>query len=309
MIEKIETGASRRFYALSLLIATGVLFGLVFSLTRLSITGGVPFLAFAFWQIFGAAFCVMAYCAAKLRLPRWSPRHGLSYLAMAATGGLIPPVIYAFVAPKLPVGIVSLTISLSPIMTLLIALALRMERFNLRRLAGLGLGIAGVLLILLPETSLPEPGMALWVVVAFAAPTALGLSNIGAVRLRHPDSTPTQFAAGILCLAALLILPLMLVVHGAWAFDGPLDTAQIALLGVMPAMALVWCFGMDLARVADAVYLSLFDYLATLAGVGWGILIFAERHSLWVWGVLALLMASIWLVTRTAHAVTHRRKN
>ena len=104
MIEKIETGASRRFYALSLLIATGVLFGLVFSLTRLSITGGVPFLAFAFWQIFGAAFCVMAYCAAKLRLPRWSPRHGLSYLAMAATGGLIPPVIYAFVAPKLPVG-------------------------------------------------------------------------------------------------------------------------------------------------------------------------------------------------------------
>ena len=71
-------------------------------------------------------------------------------------------------------------------------------------------------------------------------------------------------------------------------------------------MALVWCFGMELARVADAVYLSLFDYLATLAGVGWGILIFTERHSPWVWGALGLLLISIWLVTRTTHAVTHR---
>ena len=269
--------------------------------------GGVPFLAFAFWQIFGAAVCILAYSALRRRLPRWSLRHSLSYLAMAVTGGLIPPVIFAFVAPKLPAGIVSLTISISPIMTLLIALTLRMERFNLWRLAGLVLGIAGVLLILLPETSLPERGMALWVLIALAAPMALGCGNIGAVRLRPPDSTAVQFAAGILCFAALLILPLMLGVHGAWAFDGPLDAAQIALLVVMPAMALIWCFGMELARVADAVYLSLFDYLATLAGVGWGILIFAERHSPWVWGALALLMVSIWLVTRTAHAVTHRR--
>jgi drug/metabolite transporter (DMT)-like permease len=309
MTDQEQEGPSRRLYALSLLITTGVLFGLIFSLTRLSITGGVPFLAFAFWQVFGAALCVLAYCALRRRLPRWSPRHGLSYLAMAVTGGLVPPVIFAFVAPKLPAGIVSLTVSSSPIMTLLIVLALRMERFNLWRLAGLALGIAGVLLILLPETSLPEPGMALWVLVALAAPLGLGIGNIGAVRLRPPDTTPVQFAAGILCLAALLILPLMLWVHGAWAFDGPLDTAQISLLVVMPTMGVVWCFGMEIARVADAVYLSLFDYLATLAGVGWGILFFAERHSPWVWGALALLMLSIWLVTRTAHAVTHKREN
>ena len=39
MIKKIEAGTSRRFYALGLLVVTGVLFGLVVSLTQLSITG------------------------------------------------------------------------------------------------------------------------------------------------------------------------------------------------------------------------------------------------------------------------------
>jgi drug/metabolite transporter (DMT)-like permease len=309
MAKNIETRAALRFYALSLLVATGVLFGLVVSLTRLATTGGVPFLAFAFWEILGATVCVLAYCALRRRMPRFDRRHLPAYLGMAVVGGMIPPVVFALVAPKLPVGIVSLTVSLSPVMTLLIALGLRMERFNLWRLAGIALGIVGVLLILLPETSLPEPGMAVWVVVALAAPMGLGLGNIGAVRLRPADNTATQFAAGILCLASLLLLPLMIAVHGAWAFDGPLDTGQIALLAAMPIMALVWCFAMEIARVADAVFLSLFDYLSTLAGIGWGIAIFAEHHSPWVWGALALLMASIWLVTRTAHVVTHRSES
>lgn len=307
MTENIKARTTRRLYALVLLFTTGVLFGLIMSLTRLATTGGVPFLAFAFWQILGATVCVLAYCALRRRMPRFDRRHLPAYLGMAVAAAMIPPVAFALVAPKLPVGIVSLTVSLSPVMTLLIALGLRMERFNLWRLAGIGLGIVGVSLILLPETGLPEPGMAVWVVVALAAPIGFGLGNIGAVRLRPADNTAAQFAAGILCVASLLLLPLMIGVHGVWAFDGPLDTGQIALLATMPIMALVWCFLMEIARVADAVYLSLFDYLATLAGVVWGIVIFAEHHSPWVWGALALLMVSIWLVTYTSDAVTHKR--
>ena len=297
----------RRLYALSLLIATGVLFGLMFSLTRLGTTNGVPFLAFAFWQSLGAAICIFVYCAVRRQLPRWTLRHGLRYLGMAATGGLIPTVIFAFVAPKLPAGIVSLIIALSPTMTLFIALGIRVEHFNSWRLVGLALGIAGVLLILLPETSLPERGMAIWVLVALAGTVGLGLGNVCAVWLRPPGTTAAQFAGATLCLTAILILPLMLGVHGGWAFDGAFGTGHIALIAIMPLMGLVWCFAMEIARIADAVYLSLFDYLATLAGVGWGILIFAERHSPWIWGALVLLLASITLVTRTTHAVRHRR--
>ena len=38
-------------------------------------------------------------------------------------------------------------------------------------------------------------------------------------------------------------------------------------------------------------------YVVTLSGVLWGIVIFGEQHSPWIWGALAVMLIGLALVT------------
>jgi drug/metabolite transporter (DMT)-like permease len=43
-------------------------------------------------------------------------------------------------------------------------------------------------------------------------------------------------------------------------------------------------------------------YVVTLSGIVWGIAIFGEQHSLWIWAALAAMMAALILVTPRARS-------
>ncbi len=49
-------------------------------------------------------------------------------------------------------------------------------------------------------------------------------------------------------------------------------------------------------RTSGPVFASQSAYVITLAGVAWGILLFGEEHSLWVWLALALTLVGVALV-------------
>ncbi|MCZ6721838.1 MAG: DMT family transporter [Proteobacteria bacterium] len=281
----------------------GVLFGLFFSLMRMATTEGVPFLAFVFWFAFGGAMLTLSYTFLRGKPPKWTRRHVRSYLAIASTWLLAPFTVWAFVAPKLPAGITGLSISLAPPLTLLFALVLKIERFNLWRLAGMLLAAAGILLIVIPESSLPAREMAPWVLLTLAAPIIGAIGNIWVATLWPPGSTSEQFAAGGLIVGSLLLLPVAVGAHGLWLFDGPFGNGHIALLGSMVIIAILWCLAMEIVRLSGSVFMSLFDYAGTLAGVGWGMLIFGERHSLWIWAAILLLLTGIYFVNKTSKAV------
>ena len=67
---------------------------------------------------------------------------------------------------------------LAPLLSFLFALPVKLERFRWLGLAGLLFALAGVLLILLPETSLPEPGMVGWVLLTLLVPISFAIFNI-----------------------------------------------------------------------------------------------------------------------------------
>ena len=48
---------------------------------------------------------------------------------------------------------------------------------------------------------------------------------------------------------------------------------------------------------AGPVFASQVAYAVTLAGVLWGMALFGERHSPWIWLSLALMLAGLALVT------------
>ncbi len=114
--------------------------------------------------------------------------------------------------------------------------------------------------------------------------------------------TSHQLACGLLIVTAICVFPLMLATGEWWWFAAPFDQGDLALLLIVPAIALVWTLVYEIIHLAGPVFVTMVDNLATLTAVGWGILIFGESHSLWVWGALVLLLAGVYLVNRTGAA-------
>jgi drug/metabolite transporter (DMT)-like permease len=195
-----------------LVVVAGIGYGSIFAANRIVGEAGFPPIPYVFWQAaIGAAFLliVSAAMSRRPRLDRFSLAH---YAASASFGQVIPFLVLAFVAVKLPSGVVTLSTTLIPALTYLFALTLRIESFRALSLAGIALGFAGVLMIVLPEGSLSETGSAAWVLVALLFPISAATNNMVVAKLRPPEASSASLAAGVLSVASLFLFGLMLIV-------------------------------------------------------------------------------------------------
>ena len=286
----------------ALLFVCGITWGLSFSLNKIAITSGIPVVAYVFWQSLGAGLIlwILTFAAAK-RVPLSWPYLKL-YTVAALFQLVIPFLALNFVAARLPAGVVSIGQALAPALTLAFALIFRIERYNTLRFAGLWIGLAGVLLVVLPNSSLPQPGMAGWVLFALIAPLCYGLANTLVAILRPPEAHSIPLAVGLLLCASALLLLVMAATDSWWFFDAGLDAGGLALIGVTFINAMFWILVFEIIRLAGPVFFASYNYISPLAGIGWAVLIFSERHSPWIWGALALMFAGLFLVTTRVKA-------
>ena len=285
-------------WPLAMLVFISLGIGLQYSLNRLATMNGVPFIPYVFWMsVFsGGGLLVLALVRGAPPTLRWP--HVRSYALLAIAGMAAPLTMFAFIAPKLPASIVSLVSSLIPGLTYLMALGLGMERLRALGIAGIALGLAGVLLIVLPETSLPEPAMAGWMLLALLGPVLFALSIIGAAKFRPPEAPSVSMAAGVALGAALFLLPVMAVDGSWWFFDSGFDLGVQALTYVSIFYFFFWLCFFEIVRLAGPVFFSTVNYLVTFSGVVWGMIIFGESFGPWVWVALALMVAGLYLLGR-----------
>jgi drug/metabolite transporter (DMT)-like permease len=217
-------------WPLAMLIFISIGIGLQYSLNRLATLNGVPFIPYVFWMAVlpGGALLVLGLVRGALPPLTWP--HLRSYALLAFAGMAAPLTMFAFIAPKLPASIVSLVSALIPGLTYMMALGLGMERLRAYGVAGLALGLAGVLLIVLPETSLPDPAMAGWMLLAILGPVSFAFSIIGAAKFRPPETRSISMAAGVSVCAGLFLLPVMVVDGSWWFFDSGFDLGAQALI-------------------------------------------------------------------------------
>jgi drug/metabolite transporter (DMT)-like permease len=224
------------------------------------------------------------------------------YLRYYATCGLLgsalPTSNMFLVVQHIPAGLMAVVIATAPLLTYLFALLFRVEVLSLARAAGIGLGFAGSLLIVVPERSLPDPALAPWVALAFLTPALYALNSVYAARKAPAGSDSLTLAAGMLMGAGVLLAPAV-VVSGSffplWS-AAALDAGLVLLHLFGAALAFVLFF--VLLRLSGPVYFSQVAYLVTLWGVGLGMLFLGERHSPWVWLSLVLIFAGLALVNR-----------
>ena len=285
---------------LSMLLFGAAIFSMTFSLNRIAITEGIPVVAFVFWQSLGAALLAFVAAVATRQLPSLRRKDLRFYLLVGTFGSAVPITLLAFAASKVPVGAIALSLTLEPILTYVIAVLFRIDRVRLLRIAGIAVGLAGVLLVLLPDQSLPEPGMAPWLLMAFGAPLCWAICNVCMAILRPPESRSIPLTCGKFFAAAILMLPVMAMTDNWWTFDSIMTDGDWALIGTIVIGAVFLVLTFEIIRIAGPVFFSTYGYFGTLIGLGWAALYFGEVPSSWIWAAIAILFLGVFLVNRTS---------
>jgi drug/metabolite transporter (DMT)-like permease len=284
----------------SMLLFGAAIFSMTFSLNRIAITEGIPVVAFVFWQSLGAALLAFVAAVATRQLPSLRRKDLRFYLLVGTFGSAVPITLLAFAASKVPVGAIALSLTLEPILTYVIAVLFRIDRVRLLRIAGIAVGLAGVLLVLLPDQSLPEPGMAPWLLMAFGAPLCWAICNVCMAILRPPESRSIPLTCGKFFAAAILMLPVMAITDNWWTFDSIMTDGDWALIGTIVIGAIFLVLTFEIIRIAGPVFFSTYGYFGTLIGLGWAALYFGEVPSSWIWAAIAILFIGVFLVNRTS---------
>jgi drug/metabolite transporter (DMT)-like permease len=279
------------------LLAMGTIWGLGFALAKLAGEHGAHPIGLVLWETIGSGGLLLAVCVVLGRFPRRQWSYLRYYLINGLLGFAIPGPLLFWIAPHLPVAVLTLMIPMAPLLTYVLILFLRTERFDIWRALGVLLGFVGVGLIVLPEGSLLEPGLIGWVLLGLAASCFYALQNLYIAMRSPPDADVLTQTTGMLILGGLAALPLAAGVDGFLLPTFPMTVAVKAasiMLLINAAMMLIFVW---VVRAIGPVFASQTANVIVLAGVFWGWVIFGEVLSAWVWGAIVAMAAGVALVT------------
>ncbi len=286
----------RRAWPFLALIGVGALWGAGQPLAKTAVSEGYRHVGILFWQLALGALLLGAVTLLRGRSLRFS-RGDLPLLFFVALAGTVLPGISSYTAAvHLPSGLISILLSAVPMFTFPLALALGNDRFSWRRLAGLSLGLGAVALLVLPEASLPEPGMARWIPVALISSAFYALEGNVVGRWGTRGLDPVKLLAGSSALGAMVALPLALATGQFIDPRLPWGEPDLAILASAAIHALAYAGYVAVVTSAGAVFAVQVSYLVTLFGLCWAMLFLGESYTGAIWGALLMMLAGMALV-------------
>ncbi|MGI9365640.1 MAG: DMT family transporter [Rhizobiaceae bacterium] len=282
---------------LLILLGFGTMWGATIPLTKITVsTGHHPF-GLIFWQSVLTMIVLAALVLIRKSRLVLDRSHLLFFTIIAATGTLLPNSTSYLAAFHLPAGVMALIIALVPMFSLMVALIFRLERFQWIRLTGVVLGAVAIGLIVLPDTSLPDPGKAIFVMVALCAPLCYGIEG-NYLNVKQPaDTGPVATLFGASIVGTAISLPLTLATG---TFVNPFQTGvsepELALLAsivlhIIAYVGYIWMVGQ-----AGAVFAAQVSYIVTPAGVLLSMAVLGEKPSPYIWLALVVLLLGLFLV-------------
>ncbi|MEO8400253.1 MAG: DMT family transporter [Gammaproteobacteria bacterium] len=285
--------------SLSLLLLLGFIWGTGYSIARFAMTNGVPPLGYSFWQSLGPAILIgLLAFKSKPNLQQLSVSHLRYYLICGLTGIVIPNTNMYFAAPHLPAGLLAVIVNTVPIIAYPLALFARVESFSWTRFFGVIFALCGLMLIILPKTSLPSVTMIPWALAVLLTPLSFAFCSVYIARFRPANSNSITIAAGTLIFSSLLLLPLVLFNHSFYLLHFPLTTPDKVIVLEIILSSLGYIIFFQLIKIAGPVYYSLVDTVVSLTGLMWGYMIFHEKLNQWTGAAVLLILCALLLVTK-----------
>lgn len=294
---KLRESTLGRASAWLLLSFMGVLWGSTFSLAKIATEGGGHPLGINFWQsAIGASFLIVLNVAARKK-PPLGRDNILFYVACGLLGSVIPGVLFFYAASRVSPGVLAITVATVPLMTFAAAAVLGVEKVHLGRVLGVVLGVFSVVLLVGPEESLPDPSVVPWVLAALLSAACYSAENL-VVALRMPAGVSAfTVAAGMFIAASFIMAPVVLATGTFVPLAWPWGPAEWAIVAMATISVIAYSLFVFLIVHAGPVFASQTAYVVTFSGVFWGVVIFDEQHSVWVWASLALMLMALALVT------------
>lgn len=289
-----------------LLLYSGGTWGITFSLARIATESGAHPLGLTFWQTFGGGITLLALCAVRNRWPVLDRRHLIIYLIIGSIGSLIPGTLFFMAAAHVPAGILAITVATIPLMTYGASWMLRIDAFSPKRISGIVVGLLAIMLLVGPEGSLPEPSMSGWILLVLLASVFYTVENLYVDIYIPAGADMVALLAGALLVGGILILPLVLYVDAFVPLTVAWGRVEWSVTGMAVIGSVAYMVFLLVVKSSGAVFASQTGYIVTLSGVAWGIVIFDETHSAWVWGSLGLIMIGLTLVTPRERELGHR---
>jgi drug/metabolite transporter (DMT)-like permease len=214
----------------------------------------------------------------------------------ACLNSVVPFTLIAAAERSVDAGLATILNATSPIFTfLLTALITRHEPVTLRKLLGVGAGLAGICLIIGTE-ALGGLGHALWAQLAIVAAT-LCYAGAAIFGRGFKGLDPMLPAAGSMLCGALLLVPLSLVVDQPWRLV-PSRASIVALLALAVfSTALAFVIYFRLLHTLGSVGTTSQAYLRVPIGVGIGALFLGESLGATAWLGMAFVVAGVAAMT------------
>ena len=281
---------------LAWLLLLGSVWGSTIIITKHIVSSDYQPLGLIFWQLaFGALLLSIIARFRSTSLPMsWA--HVRFYTVVALVGTVIPNTFTYMVAAYIPAGLLAIGIATVPMFSLLIALAIKSERFNSVRMLGILLGALAIALVLGPDADFSSQGLGLYMLVALIAPFFYAIEGNYLALKTPPNMHPLNILYGASVVGLVICTPLTFLT-GSWV-----DLSQAwtsvewgilanSVLHVIAYVGYIWIVGLS-----GAVFASQVAYIVTLSGVLLGILILGESHSSLIWIALGCMILGLILV-------------
>ena len=293
---QVSAAKSNRLWFTFLVLLSGGSWSLVFSLGKIAGSGVHDALGLTFWQGVGGGLMLLTISALRRRGLPFDRRSVGFYVICGIFGTALPTFLIFKVAPEVGAGILAITMALVPLMTYGAAILAGIDRIAAMRIAGLVLGVSAVLLIILPAAEQGSAIAILWLLAALAIPASYSTENL-LLAIRGPKNVDAITLVGAFQIAgALLLLPITLITGTFTILDGPWGDPEWAAFVMMLINAPSYALFLYVLQRTGPVFASQTTYVVTICGVFWGIVLFGETHSAWVWAALAAMMVGITLV-------------
>jgi drug/metabolite transporter (DMT)-like permease len=294
----------RNLILIAALVLIAAIWALTFPLTKIAVLCGYRNFGIIFWSSTITVFVLGIIVAMRGLTVPLQPAALLRYFFVAFFGTILPSASTYTAAEHLPAGVIAVCMPMMPLLSLPLAIGLGLDNATPRKLLGLALGLLGVLLITLPDASLPDPDQAVYVLLVMLAVLFYAIEGVGLGRMGRAGLDPIQLLLGASIVSSIATLPIALA-NGTFIVPVlPFGKAEFAvvlsgLANTVAYVGFVWMIGSG-----GAVFASQVAYLVTGFGVLWSMILVGERYSMWIWGALIVIIAGLFLTQPRPKAVT-----
>lgn len=260
-------------------VLLGVIWGASFLFMKVALTGISPLQVVWGRLVLGALTLGVFVLVRRELLPR-NPRIWLHMTVLAVSFCVVPYLLFSWAEQHVTSGLGSIYNATTPIMTAIMAgLVFHVERLGPGQILGIGVGIAGVIIIIAPWTGL-ELGQSLVAQFALLGATACYGFSLAYMRkfVSNSGMSPLMFSfLNIGIAAAIMVVLTPVVALNPVRLDGWIIVCMLLLGCLGTGIAYIW--NQNTLRAWGPTGASTVTYLTPIVGVALGILVLGEQVS------------------------------